>query len=73
MRASEILEETQRGNEVMVTLRGKPAAILKPIEKRKNAFKKIGFGLWKDRKDMQEPAAWVSERRRERRDHADAL
>ncbi len=34
-KTSEILEEAKKGNEVIITLR-KPAAILKPIKKKKN-------------------------------------
>ncbi|MDD3847446.1 MAG: type II toxin-antitoxin system Phd/YefM family antitoxin [Syntrophorhabdaceae bacterium] len=67
IKTSAILEETRKGNEVIITLRGKPAAVLKPIEKEDRSFKHIGFGLWKDREDMKDPGIWVSERRNERK------
>jgi prevent-host-death family protein len=65
-KTSEILQETRKGNEVLITVRGKPAAILKPIGSREPGFKRIGFGLWKDRVDMEDPSRWVEERRSER-------
>jgi prevent-host-death family protein len=65
-KTSEILQETRRGNEVLITVRGKPAAILKPVLNRERGFKRIGFGLWKDRVDMEDPSRWVEEMRRER-------
>jgi antitoxin (DNA-binding transcriptional repressor) of toxin-antitoxin stability system len=70
---SAILKETQKGNEVMITLRGRPAAILKPIGEKEHTFRKIGFGLWKDRKDMEDPGKWLDDRRKERKDDVDAL
>ena len=72
-RTSEILQEARRGNEVLITLRGKPVAILKPVEDRERGFKRIGFGLWKDRDDMKDPHTWADEGRSERSDHADTL
>ncbi len=73
VRTSELLEEARKGNEVMITLRGKPTAILTPIVKEEHDFKFVGFGLWKDRKDMEDGAAWVDERRNERKKPADTL
>lgn len=51
----------------IITLRGKPTAVLKPIEKEDRGFKHIGLGVWKDREDMKDPGEWVSERRNERK------
>ena len=67
LRTSAILEEARKGNEVMITFRGKQTAILKPVNKEAHNFKPIGFGLWKDRKDMEDVALWVDERRNERK------
>lgn len=63
---SEILQETREGSEVLITLRGKPAAILKPLRNEESGLKRIGFGLWKDRDDMGDPCRWVEKRRSER-------
>jgi prevent-host-death family protein len=73
-KTSEILQETRKGNEVLITLRGKPAAILKPLENREErGFKRIGFGLWRDRDDMKDPCGWVEERRSERKGSTGSL
>jgi prevent-host-death family protein len=66
-RAAAILESVSKGNEVLITKRGKSIAILKPfLEKSKKEFSSVGFGLWKYRKDMKEVAGWVEKQREER-------
>ncbi|OPX97439.1 MAG: hypothetical protein A4E60_03259 [Syntrophorhabdus sp. PtaB.Bin047] len=59
----------QRGSDHNVE-EGKPAAVLKPIEKDDRGFGHIGFGAWKDREDMKDPGGWVNERRDERKGSA---
>lgn len=66
-RAAAILETVSKGNEVVITKRGKSIAILKPfLEESKKEFSPVGFGLWKDRKDMKDIAGWVKKQREER-------
>ena len=66
-RAAAILETVSKGNDVVITKRGKSIAILKPfIEKSKKEFSPVGFGLWKNRKDMKDIAGWVEKQREER-------
>lgn len=66
-RAAAILETVCKGNEVVITKRGKSIAILKPfLEKSKKEFSPVGFGLWKNRKDMKDVAGWVEKQREER-------
>jgi len=66
-RAASILETVSKGNEVVITKRGKSIAILKPFdEKSGREFSPVGFGLWKNRKDMKNVTGWVDERRKER-------
>jgi prevent-host-death family protein len=66
-RAAAILETVSKGNEVVITKRGKSIAILKPfLEKSKKEFSAVGFGLWKNRKDMKDVAGWVEKQRGER-------
>ena len=65
-RASAILENVRRGGEVVITMRGKSIAVLKPLEKIEKQFKPVGFGLWKDRKDLKDVSKWLVERRKER-------
>lgn len=65
-RTASILENIQKGMEITITLRGKSIAILKPLLMEERQFNPVGFGMWKDRKDMKNAAEWVAERRKER-------
>ena len=66
-RAASILETVSKGNEVVITKRGKSVAILKPFdEKLEKEFSPVGFGIWKNRKDIKDVPGWVEERRKER-------
>ena len=65
-RASAILETVSKGEEVIITKRGKSIAVLKPIENFRKEFRPIGFGIWKDRKDLSDVGEWIKERRKER-------
>jgi antitoxin (DNA-binding transcriptional repressor) of toxin-antitoxin stability system len=63
----DISEIVSKGNEVLITKRGKSIAILKPfVEKFKKEFNPVGFGLWKNRKDLKDVTGWVEKRRKER-------
>jgi prevent-host-death family protein len=68
--AKEILEATMRGESVIVTLRGKPAAkmIPFPVKEISAAYKVQNklFGMWKDRTDLGDPAAHVRDFRKGR-------
>ncbi len=69
-KTSSILENIKKGEDVIITLRGKSVAILKSIKEykkgRKKGFKPVGFGLWKERKDLKNVQKWIDERRRSR-------
>jgi prevent-host-death family protein len=66
-RAASILDMVSKGNEVVITKRGKSVAVLKPFEeKAKKEFSPVGFGLWKTRKELKDVCAWVGKRREER-------
>lgn len=65
-RASAILEGVKKGDEVIITMRGKSIAVVKPFKKIERLFTPVGFGMWKDRKDLKDAQKWVDERRRER-------
>lgn len=65
-RTSAILENVIKGDEVVITIRGKSISVLKPINKTERKFNPVGFGIWKGRRDMKDAAKWVSERRKER-------
>ena len=66
VRASSILENVRKGDEVVITMRGRSIAIIKPLKKIKKTFEPIGFGIWKKRKDMTDVKKWLDDRRKER-------
>jgi prevent-host-death family protein len=65
-RASAILERVRKGDEVVITRRGKSIAVMKPIHETEKPFSPAGFGIWKGRKEMSDVTKWVDERRKER-------
>lgn len=65
-RAAAILESVRKGNEIVITMRGKSVAILKPLKKQEKKFVPSGFGIWKGRQDMKDASKWVEDRRKER-------
>jgi len=65
-RTSSILESVKKGEEVIITMRGKSIALLRPLKKQGNRFNPIGFGLWKDRQDLRNVKEWIDEKRRPR-------
>jgi len=66
-RAAAILETVSKGGEVVITKRGKSVAVLKPFsENFGNRFSPVGFGIWRERKDMEDVPGWVEKRRKER-------
>jgi len=72
-RMKSVLEALDRGESVTVLHRGKPRARLEPIESKvKKPRMKVEdhpfFGMWKDRKDMEDVEAYVRHLRRPRYD-----
>jgi prevent-host-death family protein len=69
-RSGELLKTVARGEDVLITFRGKVCAKLvaagaaKPVGKP--AGHSPGFGIWKDRDDMKDAQAWVRELRKAR-------
>ena len=64
----ELLESVSRGEEVIITYRGKPYAKLVPIKKsiRKSKEANELFGIWKDRTDLNDVNSYVRNIRKER-------
>jgi prevent-host-death family protein len=64
----ELLESVSRGEEVVITYRGKPYAKLVPFQKAEQNIEKSDelFGMWKDRKDLKDINKYVRELRRGR-------
>ena len=56
----EILDAAIRGEEVIITFRGKPCAKIIPISEPDGDSKKNEFcGMWKDRTDMDDVEGYV--------------
>jgi prevent-host-death family protein len=64
--ASAILERVRKGEEVVITMRGKSIAVMKPLSDIDKPFSPIGFGIWKGRKEMTDATKLLDERRKER-------
>src|SRR5262245_56064107 len=73
-RMKDVLRALDRGETITVLYRGKAKAKMTPItpvseDQDKNVPKMQdlpAFGMWKDREDMADPAAWVRKIRRPR-------
>ena len=65
-RASAILERVRKGDEVVITMRGKSIAVMKPVGEIEKPFSPVGFGIWKGRREMTDVKKWLEERRKER-------
>ena len=61
-RMKDVLKAVEHGETVTVLYRGKPKAKIVPISGKRNRARirdHPAFGMWKDRKDMRNPTAWV--------------
>ncbi len=72
-RTSEILQALDRNESITVLYRGRPKAIMQPVQKdnRSGGVKakdQPAFGIWADRKDLKDVAAHVRRLRRGRFD-----
>ena len=66
--SKELLDAVSRGEEVVITFRGKPLAKLVPInpEIKKNKSNSNLFGIWKDNNKVKNVRKYVRELREER-------
>jgi len=68
-RTKEILETADRGEEVVITFRGKPYVKIVPIEKPVQTEQKNSlFGIWKDRSDVDDVGIYIKSLRKGRFD-----
>ncbi len=65
-RAAAILARVRKGDEVVITMRGKSIAVMKPVSETEKPFSPVGFGIWKGRKEIASVKKWLDERRKER-------
>ena len=66
---SRILKTVLRAGSVTVTLRGKPVARISSLAEKKPAMdleEYRAIGMWADRKDLEDPSAWVRRIRKPR-------
>jgi prevent-host-death family protein len=67
-----ILSIAGAGNDITITVRGKPAAKIVPLdydapkEARADDEESLAFGMWKDREDMKDPLAFIANIRKGR-------
>lgn len=69
LKTSEILKKVRKGNDVMVTFRGRPVARIVSVGGRRKGKDLLDFaaiGMWADRKDMSDASAWVRKIRKPR-------
>jgi len=64
----ELLESVSRGEEVIITFRGKPYAKLVPMKELGNNAERSSelFGIWKNRADLEDVNSYVREIRKGR-------
>ncbi len=63
----ELLNTVSRGEEVVITYRGKPCAKLVPYHKKRKKVKKDElFGIWKEHEDTQNVEEYVRNLRKGR-------
>ena len=58
---SRVLNKLRRGQEITLTYRGKPIAVIKPIAREEKPFKSIAYGIWKDRDDLKDVEGWITQ------------
>jgi len=65
--SKELIETVKRGEEVVITFRGKPCAKLVPFAEKKNNDSEHGlFGMWKDHEQSQNVGEYVRDLRKGR-------
>ena len=66
--SKELLEVVKKGEEVIITYRGKPCAKLIPLETTKKNRKAADelFGIWKDHKEINDVQEYVRDLRKGR-------
>lgn len=62
-----ILKRVRAGEQLTVTLRGKPVTVLASFyDEPEDHFEPIAFGIWKERKDLEDVQAWLDKIRQPR-------
>ena len=62
-----LLTDVRRGQEIVITYRGKQVAVLSPLQKTAHRDLGLaGFGMWRGRGDMRSVERWLRNLRRPR-------
>lgn len=71
-RLPEVIEALDKNERVVLSHEGKEIALLQPVSAIEDEIQRIknhpAVGMWADREDMEDPTAWVHEKRRQRRE-----
>lgn len=71
-RLPEVMKALDKNERVVLSHEGKEFALLQSISSIETEAQRLmadpGFGMWADREDMKDPAAWVHEQRANRRE-----
>ncbi len=71
-RLPEVMEAFDKNEQVVLSHEGRNFALLQPVPDIEDEIQRIqnhpAIGIWADREDMKDPAAWVREKRRRRRE-----
>jgi len=60
VKAGSLLDRVRRGQRVTITYRGRPIAALVPLDaSRHQTLDPVGFGMWRQRKDMRSVDRWL--------------
>jgi len=66
-RTSALLDTVRRGQEVVITYRGKQIAVLAPLTRvAHKELTPIAFGMWQRRRDMRDVTRWLDGQRARR-------
>lgn len=65
----EVLSAVERGETVWITNRGKTCAKIIGVKEQKSVKDHPAFGMWKERKDMENPSEYIRKMRRQWRRH----
>ena len=59
-KTSTLLDTVRRGQEVVITYRGKRIAVLAPLDRIVHKeLTPIAFGMWRGRRDMRDVTRWL--------------
>ena len=59
-RTSTLLDAVRRGQEVVITYRGKRIAVLAPLDRiAHKELTPVAFGMWRRRRDMRDVKRWL--------------